>query len=238
MSASQWSGTPHGYASNVNPAQKAFECAVCKQHKPAGTPCVGHCNHNRAPLQTGLHNAAGAGWAQGGSQPAAIATVLPAGAVSLGALPNPASQQAMSATGFDGVTAPVTAAPAQSRAEQEAKYMQTAQSIGLPDTEAQRLLAISNFDLDKATENLMVAYVGVEGAAPVPRARRNPAADIIHFTPGGNLEVFESLLNDPVVLSPPRAETFVRRHIKPADGMWTQEAMEAARTVFAWRRSG
>ena len=151
--------------------------------------------------------------------------------------------------------------------------MQTAQSIGLPDssTEAQRLLAISNFDLDKATENLMVAYVGVEGAAPVPRARRNPAADIIHFTPcltsdgarrgaealfvhavrpvmpqpqndgslqGGNLEVFESLLNDPVVLSPPRAETFVRRHIKPADGMWTQEAMEAARTVFAWRRSG
>ena len=117
----------------------------------------------------------------------------------------------------------------------------------------------------------MVAYVGVEGAAPVPRARRNPAADIIHFTPcltsdgarrgaealfihavrpvmpqpqndgslqGGNLEVFESLLNDPVVLSPPRAETFVRRHIKPADGMWTQEAMEAARTVFAWRRSG
>ena len=155
--------------------------------------------------------------------------------------------------------------------------MQTAQSIGLPDTEAQRLLAISNFDLDKATENLMVAYVGVEGAAPVPRARRNPAADIIHFTrpahppcltsdgarrgaealfihavrpvmpqpqndgslQGGNLEVFESLLCDPVVLSPPRAETFVRRHIKPADGMWTQEAMEAARTVrFAWRRSG
>ena len=43
---------------------------------------------------------------------------------------------------------------------------------------------------------------------------------------------------DPVVLLPPRAETFVRRHIKPADGMWTQEAMEAARTVFAWRRSG
>ena len=150
--------------------------------------------------------------------------------------------------------------------------MQTAQSIGLPDTEAQRLLAISNFDLDKATENLMVAYVGVEGAAPVPRARRNPAADIIHFTPcltsdgarrgaealfihavrpvmpqpqndgslqGGNLEVFESLLNDPVVLSPPRAETFVRRHIKPTDGMWTQEAMEAARTVFLlWLRSG
>ena len=56
MSASQWSGTPHGYASNVNPAQKAFECAVCKQHKPAGTPCVGHCNHNRAPLQTGLQS--------------------------------------------------------------------------------------------------------------------------------------------------------------------------------------
>ena len=117
--------------------------------------------------------------------------------------------------------------------------MQTAQSIGLPDTEAQRLLAIPNFALDKATENLMVAYVGMEGAAPVPRARRNPAADIIHFTPcltsdgarrgaealfihavrpvmpqpqndgslqGGNLEVFESLLNDPVVLSPPRAE--------------------------------
>ena len=154
--------------------------------------------------------------------------------------------------------------------------MQTAQSIGLPDTEAQRLLAISNFDLDKATENLMVAYVGVEGAAPVPRARRNPAADIIHFTrpahppcltsdgarrgaealfihavrpvmpqpqndgslQGGNLEVFESLLNDPVVLSPPRAETSVRRHIKPADGMWTQEAMEAARTVFAMAAVG
>ena len=56
MSARQWSGTPHGYASNVNPAQKAFECAVCKQHKPAGTPCVGHCNHNRAPLQTGLQS--------------------------------------------------------------------------------------------------------------------------------------------------------------------------------------
>ena len=55
---------------------------------------------------------------------------------------------------------------------------------------------------------------------------------------GGNLEVFESLLNDPVVLSPPRAETFVRRHIKPADGMWTQEAMEVARTVFAMAAVG
>ena len=36
MSASQWSGTPHGYASNVNPAQKAFECAVCLQAAQAG----------------------------------------------------------------------------------------------------------------------------------------------------------------------------------------------------------
>ena len=164
MSANQWSGTPHGYASNVTPAQRAFECAVCKQHKPAGTLCVGHCNHNRAPYEDGTpvwdrtcagdctarykspppvqpagphaaasssaglptpmmvpappssSNAAVAGWAQGGSQPAAIATVLPAGAMSLGALPNPASQQAMSAAGFDGATAPVTAAPAQSRA--------------------------------------------------------------------------------------------------------------------------
>ena len=146
--------------------------------------------------------------------------------------------------------------------------MQTAQSIGLPDssTEAQRLLAISNFDLDKATENLMVAYVGVGGSCARSKgqtqpgggyhsfhagARRGAEALFIHAVrpvmpqpqndgslQGGNLEVFESLLNDPVVLSPPRAETFVRRHIKPADGMWTQEAMEAARTVFAWRRSG
>ena len=55
---------------------------------------------------------------------------------------------------------------------------------------------------------------------------------------GGNLDVFESLLCDPVVLSPPRAETFVRRHIKPADGMWTQDSMEAARTVFAMAAVG
>ena len=135
------------------------------------------------PAPPSSSNAAGAGWAQGGSQPAAIATVLPAEAVSLGALSNPASQQAMSATGFDGVTAPVTAAPAQSRAEQEAKYMQTAQSIGLPDssTEAQRLLAISNFDLDKATENLMVAYVGVGGSCARSKGQTQPGGGYHSF---------------------------------------------------------
>ena len=59
--------------------------------------------------------------------------------------------------------------------------MQTAQSIGLPDAEAQRLLAIPNFDLDKATENLMVAYVGVGGSCARSKGQTQPGGGYHSF---------------------------------------------------------
>ena len=61
--------------------------------------------------------------------------------------------------------------------------MQTAQSIGLPDssTEAQRLLAIPNFDLDKATENLMVAYVLGGGSCARSKGQTQPGGGYHSF---------------------------------------------------------